>query len=80
MLHQARTKLAEHGNVRFQKHDAYKTDVDGSAFDAVFLVNLLHIVHDPVMVLRECSRVVRNGGKVVVADVTSEGTPLLAGI
>lgn len=80
MLHQAKAKLGEHSNVRFQKQDAYKTSFDESTFDAVLMVNLLHIVHDPALILEECSQVVRDGGKIVVADVTSQGTPLLAGI
>ena len=80
MLQQARAKLGEHGNVRFQKQDAYKTAFDESEFDAVLMVNLLHVVHDPALILEECSRVVRDGGKIVVADITSQGTPLLAGI
>lgn len=80
MLHQARAKLGEHSNVRFQKQDAYRTAFDESTFDAVLMVNLLHVVHDPAVILQECSRVVRNGGKTVVADITSQGTPLLAGI
>ena len=80
MLHQARAKLGEHSNVRFQKQDAYKTSFSESTFDAVLMVNLLHVVHDPALILQECSRVVRSGGRIVVADVTSQGTPLLAGI
>ena len=80
MLHQARAKLEKHSNVRLQKQDAYQTAFDESVFDAVLMVNLLHVVHDPALILQECSRVVRIGGKVVMADVTSQGTPLLAGI
>lgn len=80
MLNQARAKLGEHSNVRFQKQDAYKTAFDESTFDAVLLVNLLHVVNDPASILHECSRVVRNDGRVVVADVTSQGTQLLAGM
>ena len=80
MLDRARAKLGVHSNVRFQKQDAYKTAFDGLTFDAVLMVNLLHVVHDPALILQECSRVVKNGGRIVVAEVTSKGTPLLAGI
>jgi ubiquinone/menaquinone biosynthesis C-methylase UbiE len=80
MLQETRAKLAEHGNVEFQKQDAYKTGFEDSTFDAVLMVNLLHVVHDPASILHECRRVVRDGGKVVVADYTSQGTPPLAGI
>lgn len=80
MLNQARAKLGAHGNVRFEEHDAYTTTFDEATFDGVFMVNLLHVVHEPALILQECSRVVKKGGKIVVADVTSQGAPLLAGI
>ena len=80
MLDKARAKLGEHRNVRFEKQDAYETGFDESEFDAVLMVNLLHVVHDPAAILLECRRVVRDGGKIVLADVTSQGTPLLAGV
>lgn len=80
MLDLARTKLGGHSNVRFEKQDAYSTTFDESTFDAVFMVNLLHVVHDPALILRECGRVVKTGGRIVVADATSRGTPLLAGL
>mgnify|MGYP001815406618 FL=1 len=80
MLKQARAKLGEHNNVQFERRDAYETAFDDATFDAVLMVNLLHIVHDPALILQESSRVLRNDGKVVVADVTSQGTPILAGI
>jgi hypothetical protein len=37
-------------------------------------------VHDPALILQESNRVVRNDGEVVVVDITSQGSPLLAGI
>jgi ubiquinone/menaquinone biosynthesis C-methylase UbiE len=80
MLHQASAKLERHGNTRLQRENAYATSFDESEFDAVVMVNLLHIVDDPAQVLEECNRVVRDGGTIVAVDVTSQGTPLLAGL
>lgn len=80
MLEQAGAKLSRHGNVRIQREDAYATSFGESAFDAVLMVNLLHVVNDPALVLEECHRVLRTGGRVIVVDVTSQGTPLLAGL
>lgn len=80
MLQKASAKLGRYGNIRFERQNAYDTTFDDSAFDAVVMVNLLHVVHEPALVLEECKRVLREGGKVVVADVTSQGTHLLAGI
>lgn len=80
MLDLARAKLGKHSNTQFQRQDAYRTSFNESTFDAVLIANLLHVVHDPASILQECSRVMKDGGKVVVAEVTSKGTPLVAGI
>jgi ubiquinone/menaquinone biosynthesis C-methylase UbiE len=79
MLQQARSKLGQHNNIQFQKQDAYNTSFDDSTFDAVLMVNLLHIVHDPTLILGECARVLGESGRVVVADVTTKGAPMMAG-
>lgn len=80
MLQQASAKLGQHGNIRLERENAYTTSFDESEFDAVMMVNLLHIVDDPAQVLEESNRVLRDGGKIVVVDVTNQGTPLLAGL
>ncbi len=80
MLRLAAAKLGGHGNIRFLKEDANDTSFEPAAFDAVLLVNLLHVVDDPAGVLEECHRVLREGGRVVVADITSQGTSVLAGM
>lgn len=43
---------------------------DGS-IDSAYLVWVLHLVHDPIVTLREAARVVRTGGR--VATITSSG-------
>lgn len=80
MLQQASAKLGQYSNIRLQKQDACHTSFDESAFDVVFMVNLLHIVQAPALILHECRRVVKNGGKVIVVDITPQGAPLLAKI
>lgn len=77
MLQQASVKLGQYGNVKLQREDATHTSFDESSFDAVFMVNLLHIVPVPALVLEECRRVVKDDGKVVVIDITFRGAPLL---
>jgi ubiquinone/menaquinone biosynthesis C-methylase UbiE len=77
MLQQARAKLGQYGNIKFQKEDASHTSFGEASFDAVFMVNLLHIVQTPALILKECRRVVKSDGKVVVVDITLRGAPLL---
>ena len=48
--------------------------------DRIELKGLEYILDRLPKGIEECSRVVRDGGKIVVADITSQGTPLLAGI
>jgi SAM-dependent methyltransferase len=44
------------------EHGAHETTSEESVFDAVLMVNLRHVVHDPSLILQECSRVLRNDG------------------
>ena len=77
MLQQASAKLGQYGNIKLQKEDASHTSFGEASFDAVFMVNLLHIVPVPALVLEECRRVVRGDGKIIVIDITLRGAPLL---
>lgn len=77
MLQQASVKLGQYGHVMIQKEDALHMSFGEAAFDAVFMVNLLHIVQSPALILNECRRVVKGGGKVIVIDITLRGAPLL---
>jgi SAM-dependent methyltransferase len=46
--------------------DAHVLPVADSALDNVYIVWVLHVVADPATVVRECARVLRVGGRVVV--------------
>ena len=78
MIGRAEGKLSQFSNVEVQIEDCYNTSFQEDMFDAVLLVNLLHIVKDPVTVLRESRRVLKDDGRVVIADVTGYGMPFLS--
>ena len=78
MIEQARQKLTQFGNVQVQKEDCYNTSFEDRFFDAILLVNVLHIVKDPTAVLKESRRVVKDDGTVLVADVTGYGMSFLS--
>ncbi|HEX4405253.1 MAG TPA: metalloregulator ArsR/SmtB family transcription factor [Polyangia bacterium] len=62
----ARERLREHGNVRTQVADAHALPFDDASFDAVLMFHTLTYAEHPARVLKECARVLRPGGRVVV--------------
>lgn len=78
MLEQAKGKLDQYNNVEVQKEDCYGTSFGDNMFDAVLLVNLLHIVKEPDTVLTESYRVLKPGGMVVIVDLTGHGMPFFS--
>lgn len=77
MLEHATEKLASHGNARVQREDAYRLSFKDERFDAVLLVNLLHVVNAPIAVAKECNRVLKPGGRIVAVDGTRYGARIL---
>ncbi|MHB8567373.1 MAG: class I SAM-dependent methyltransferase [Nitrososphaerales archaeon] len=77
MLDQARTLSSERGieNMRFEIADAGHLPYGSSSFDIVTTRRAAHHFADTSGFLSEASRVLRNGGKLGIADLTSpEGT------
>ena len=70
MIELAKEKLSRYGNVVVQTEDCYETSFEDDIFDAVVMVNLLHIVKEPVTVLRESARVLKDRGRILVIDYT----------
>ena len=78
MVEKAKEKLSQFGNVEVQKEDCYNTSFKDNTFDAVLMVNLLHIVKEPVVVLKESARILKDDGRAVIVDVTGYGMPFLS--
>jgi ABC-2 type transport system ATP-binding protein len=77
MIEQAEERLSQYSNVDVQMGDSYDTLFKDSLSDAVLMTNLLHIVKDPIVVLRESHRVLKSDGRIVIADYTGYGMPFL---
>ena len=76
MLERASQRLRPYENVVTRREDASRTSFADGAFDAVLTVNLFHHAGEPAAVARECHRVIRPGGRVVVIDCTGHATLL----
>jgi ubiquinone/menaquinone biosynthesis C-methylase UbiE len=73
MIEQAKQNLAQFTNVEIRLEDCYNTSFKNKVFDGVLMADLLHIVMDPLSVLREGHRVLKDNGRIVIVDVTGYG-------
>jgi len=73
MVEQAKRNLAQFTNVEVRIEDCYNTSFKDNVFDGVLMVNLLHIVMDPLAVLMEGHRVLKDNGRIVIVDGTGYG-------
>jgi len=74
MLAQARRKRQGNG-VHYQRGTAEAIPLMDGAVDMIFMSMSLHHFHDPERAARECRRVLRTGGSVVVRTGTREQIP-----
>jgi len=63
--------LREQADLRIENGE--RTSFPGGSFDTVFSVNVLHHLSNPYLVIEELIRLVSPGGRLILADFTSEG-------
>jgi len=70
MLAVARANLERAGlrNCSLRQGDMYQLPLPAESFDAAVFHQVLHYAEDPVRALREASRVLRPGGRLVIVD------------
>lgn len=64
-----RLRLADHDHVKFEVGDMHDLPVTNASFDTVLLMHALTYTHQPEQVFAEASRVLRPGGRLVVATL-----------
>ena len=69
MLHVAERRLRDTGNVDVRKGELESLPIGDGELDAATLVLVLHHLPDPSAALHEAARVVRRGGRLLVADM-----------
>lgn len=79
MVQAATARLADTcPQVTVAQVDAGAMPYDDASFDTVVMVNLLHVIADPEGTLRECRRVLRPGGRLVVLSFSAQGMGFIA--
>ena len=66
-------KVGVENLIRFQYLQAEKLPFDNGEFDAVFMYTSLHHMDDKVNALKECVRVIKRGGILIIIELTPEG-------
>jgi len=82
MLEKAHERVAKEGltNVELFEMDATKLAFEDNSFDVVYAPYVISVVPDPVAVVREMSRVCRQGGKIIILNHFRSPNPLLAAL
>jgi ubiquinone/menaquinone biosynthesis C-methylase UbiE len=69
----ARTQLKDLQNVTVEKADCEKTNFPNGRFGSVFMANLVHVIENPSTTLQEAHRILKDGGLLLIVDLTGYG-------
>jgi ubiquinone/menaquinone biosynthesis C-methylase UbiE/DNA-binding transcriptional ArsR family regulator len=64
----ARIERARLRNVQLRQGDVYAPPVEGDGYDLVVIHQVLHYLDDPGRAIREASRTLRAGGRLIIVD------------
>jgi ABC-2 type transport system ATP-binding protein len=73
MIEVAKVRLKDQNNVTFMVMDSEKPSLPSGSFDTALMANMLHTLDDPLKALKECSRVLKKGGTLLIINYTGEG-------
>jgi ubiquinone/menaquinone biosynthesis C-methylase UbiE len=73
MLAMARIQLKNLQNVTIEKADCESTAFPDGKFDSIFMANLVHVIENPSIALKESYRILKDGGLLLVIDYTAYG-------
>jgi ABC-2 type transport system ATP-binding protein len=76
LLEVARTRIGGHPKVTIQKENCMATSFPSRTIDSVFMANLIHVVESPNTLLKECHRILRKNGSIVIVTFTDYGMKL----
>ncbi len=78
MVAAARKRLQDLPTVQVEPQDAFALTYPDATFDAVVMVNLLHVIPDREKAVAESRRVVKADGRIIIVSFTTAGMGPLA--
>lgn len=76
LLAVAKRRIGDHPKVTIQKENCMATSFPSEAIDSVFMANLIHVIESPSALLKECNRILKKGGTLVIVTFTGHGMKL----
>jgi len=76
LLEIADKRIGDYPNITIQKENCMATSFPSATFDSVFMANLIHVIESPEALLKECHRILRDKGTIVIVTFTSHGMKL----
>ncbi len=73
MIQAAKRRLKGLNNVTFMVEDSTSPSLPPEAFDTALMANMLHTLDEPLKALKECNRVLKKGGRLIIINYTEEG-------
>jgi len=73
LLEIARKRLSSLERISFQKENCMNISFTSNKFDTVLMANLIHVIENPLKVLQECYRILKDNGLLIITSFTNQG-------
>ena len=70
MLKVTKKRFENEKNVSVQKEDCFSLSFEDNSLDTIFMANLLHVIPNPDLVIKECNRVLKKDGRIIIMSFT----------
>jgi len=77
MVKISKEELKSNEKIKVEKADCFNLQYPEKTFDNVFMANLLHVIPNPVKALTEANKVLKENGRIIILDFSSEGMKLI---
>ena len=71
LLEKAKERLGGNYKITFQKENCMNISFASNKFNTVFMANLIHIIEDPLKVIQECYRILKDNGLLIITSFTN---------
>ena len=73
LLKMADRRLNKFDNITIQKENCLNTSFTSNNINSVFMANLIHVIENPLEVLRESHRILKDNGLLIITSFTNYG-------